>query len=73
MRSVLEELRDSEERFVEEPAAAEAQLHPQNAHSQFADGCMRKSVRLLHYGVVKVFTGLFTPSVVPRGSIESTV
>jgi hypothetical protein len=29
--------------------------------------------RLLHYCVVKVFTGLFTPSVVPRGSIESTV
>jgi phosphoglycerate-specific signal transduction histidine kinase len=37
------------------------------------DGCMRKSVRLLHYGVVKVFVGLVTPSLMPLGPIESTV
>ncbi len=30
-------------------------------------------IRLFRYCVVKVLTGLFTPSVVPRGSIESTV
>ncbi len=34
---------------------------------------MRKSVRLLHYGVVKVFIGLVTPSLLPLGPIESTV
>jgi hypothetical protein len=31
---------------------------------------MRQSVRLLHYCVVKVFTGLITPLVVPWASIR---
>jgi hypothetical protein len=31
------------------------------------------SIRWFHYGVVKVFTELVTPSVVPWASIESTL